>query len=318
MSEARENFPSVVRKSEKKGLSLKFAKKYLISRAKEEAWGKSITNKIVNFKQEDGKYSWGIEYTIPLRFQEVEPIFLDRLTELDTEELFTGKEIDKLAKHLRKTRFFWGVPRSSPEDYIRLPENITTIKVLDLAPQESMHRNIRNIQPASPYFKYLHKMQLGRRLLAQYKDTAVDKAMLILFGRSRSEISRRTAIYALIDKAFGNNKGQIELFEKTLKRSKARELLIIHAHGRDTDLIGEQGWEIGGPYFDEKQALGNKVDLAQVIEKYDNPEKIASILIHTCYIGDKKPPVKSVPVFRAQGLIGLSGADNTLISLPGK
>lgn len=294
-----------VEKAENLGRALQAT--YLEEKAERLVWRREITSTLVFFPRLNGKRSWGIEYSIPLCYEDTEKSFKEMLEGLDRENVVSKTELEEHLQERRNRRYYEGLPS------FKLPHNIRKIRVLDLSPQEGLPRRFRNIESKIPAFR-----SIGHRLQPRTEWSTIDKVISCL-----NYDPDRTKIYGVLDELFatclGIDEGKRELLKEILSRSQANELLFVHAHGY-SNVIGEQGQTVKGKYSNEFQAPGNDVDLAEVIEKYDHPETYAAILVHTCYFGNENPPVRRIPVFRVRGKSGTFhaglGLTKTLISLP--
>lgn len=286
---------------------------WLEENAEALAWARSIVSSTVLFPRPDGKMVWGVEYTIPLCFEDVEEVYKETLKQLDKKNILQEDDLNK-GLEKRKTRRFYRAT-----SLINLPDNIRKIRVLDLSPQEGLPKHLRNIDSKRSFYHVPYNIN---RLQMSSGKSVIDKVLLTLFQESLSNIKRIKALNELFYDVFGENKKEIELFKSILNNSKASEVLFVHAHGGSSNIIGEQTSPVVGKYADRRQVEGNRIDLTEVIEKYDKPKIFAAILVSTCYIGKEDPPVRSVPVFRIKGLSGgfrgTFGLNRTIVSLPEK
>jgi len=292
-------------------------------RALEVAWAKGITGRRVDFLQSDGKVVWGTEINIPLHFDSISGIYTELVKKFADEKDIRLSEVE-IYKSLKERKGRTWYHDSS----VGLPDKIRNIKILDLSPQENLNPNLRTIDSER---REWHPKTTEQRLTRQsYEDRIVDRAVLTFlsqtfFKNSPDDVQRRDALSDLFDNVFpsGNSDKQLQLFIKRLNVSKATDIVFIHAHGGYDDIVGEQDWEVKGNET-TWQANGNRIDLSQVIEEYDKPDKIGAILISTCYLGKELPPVKRVPVFRFWGKSAqnrgsskmIGNKDTTLVSLP--
>jgi len=264
------------------------------------SWGKSIKDRIVNFKQDDGKYAWGLEYSIPLRYKDIEEEFRKNIKKVDKKNTLTEEDIELFFQEEGERRLY------SEDQYLKIPMNITKIRVLDLSPQEGMPRSLKSIRLAGIKGKIRElfpQKSIGSRIRRESVTGEPNATKLPLIQAALNNSIRRKTLSELISNVLGGNDKEKKLLESVLRDSKASEMLIIAAHGGSDNDIGEQTGAVVGKYADGRQARGNWVDLAQVVEKYDKPEAFAAILIRTCYYGTDKPPVKSIPVFRPKGSV---------------
>jgi hypothetical protein len=280
----------------------------LEQKAYEYSWPKAITGRRVDFPQPDGKLIWGVEMEIPLRFESVRGIYEELFNKLATDGgiQIAEREIQKRAKERENRTWFTDLEKFG------IPDRIKSIRILDLAPQELLPKKIRDVDSKR---NWVHDLAGYRdsmeRLADQSADSRiVDRAMRVLGMGSRMTQQRSEALHDLLFDLFGDDKERIGRFKEIIERTGGNEILIVHAHGGYDNMIGEQ--------------TGNWVDLAQVVEKYDQPDKYGAILINTCYLGNEPPPVKRVPVFRAKGKTNSQGGvygynwNKLLVSEPSK
>lgn len=282
------------------------------SRAESVAWSRCITSSTVTFPRPDGKIVWGVEYNIPLLRNDTEDVYKDALKKYDKKNILREADVNILVEERRETRYYQG------PSFLKLPDKIEKIRILDLSPQEGMPKGLRNIKSLRNWHNDKH---ISRRVQEPAGKSVIDKVMGAIYGYSQSDQKRKKALDNLFIEVFSENKKEVELFKSVVNNSQGRELLFIHAHGGNSNIIGEQTGPVVGKYANEKQAEGNWIDLTEVIERYDNPKTFAAILVNTCYFGKEKPPVRRVPVFRMSGISGLGdfptfGFNKTLVSLP--
>jgi hypothetical protein len=145
----------------------------------------------------------------------------------------------------------------------------------------------------------------------------VDKAMTKFSRKTTDFLPRRKALDNLFKDIFQIKDGiSKKEFIETIRHSNANEILFIHAHGGDSNIIGEETTELKRDHG--KQSPGNQVEIERVVDEYDKPGKYAAILLLSCYIGTEDKRLESkVRVFSVQGL---SGRNRTFIGefLPSK
>lgn len=109
---------------------------------------------------------------------------------------------------------------------------------------------------------------------------------------------RFKSLNAMITWTFGpGNKGK-EKFNEVLKQSNGDTLVIVHGHSGDLSGMGEQ-------YQDEThnksggvvQSMGNFVSMEQILDRYNDSEKFAAVVLHGCNTEKGSVEAKKVPVF---------------------
>lgn len=288
----------------------------IIQEAVELSWATNITKKRVEFPREDGKIVWGFEIEIPLIFEgAVKDAYSNLASQLAQEKnisLSQGEIRHGLKENEGKTWF-------RDIDDIALPKNIKKIKILDLSPQEALPKKQRNIDSKRNFW---HD-EYPTNTLTRQPISLVDRALINLGMQSRSIQAKSEILQDIFYDVFVNNKAVLAHFREKLEKSKAEEILIIHAHGGYDDFIGEQGYEVKGKTA-QYQAEGNRISLTEVLDKYDQPEKYAAILVSTCYEGKDVSRRGKVVVYRTFGRSGggrpnynfIPTKNTTLISEP--
>lgn len=262
------------------------------------AWGKIITAKNVTFPQGDNTTTWGVEFNIPLEFNQARFVYENLVNRIERDRGFqipADIKQQNLAK-IKDSRYYNG-----PSN-IKLPEKIKSIKILDLAPQEILDKKDRNIPSHRSWYHEKHPI---RDIVRRDKDkTAIDRVVSVLFKEDLGAHTRVKALNNLFKDLFGpESRGEIERFLFELDKSDASEIVFIHAHGGKDEVIGEESMIVKRDQ--DKQNPGNRIHFDQVLDRYDDPSKTAAILLVSCYIGkDSKRPVKKVPVFSVDGLSG--------------
>ncbi|MEK7634040.1 MAG: hypothetical protein AAB437_04315 [Patescibacteria group bacterium] len=223
-----------------------------------------MSGRRVDFPSEEG-LTWGIELTIPLNY----PILRNALKNVSG---------------------------------INIPDHIDTITYLDVAPQESLPKNIRNIRTKKYSFLPSQLEVLARKTISSSKNEKLQET----FNVPRpSDMQRSAQVERMITEVFGNNQKGKDDFNEYVSKNKANELVIVHGHGGSELIIGEQyndgtTAEDGTPI----QKKGNRIKIDKVLERYNNPKKHAAILLHNCHSSDEKVIAKKVPVFMPIGHVG--------------
>lgn len=203
-----------------------------------------------------------------------------------------GVEVDiDLSDNLARARF--------QESSFKIPSQINKIKYLELAPQEALSPEDRTIRsnikprsirggsslisvatPAPPGNPTLEKIRSGFNLL------------------SPKDEERFKSLHAMITWTFGpGGKGE-QKFNEVLKESKGDTLVIVHGHSGDLSDMGEQ-------YPDETkdesgnivQRKNNLVPISDILNRYDDPNKFAALVLHGCNTDKGTVEAKNVPVF---------------------
>ncbi|MDO8488256.1 MAG: hypothetical protein Q7S31_02985 [bacterium] len=184
-----------------------------------------------------------------------------------------------------------------------IPSHIQAIRYLDLAPQESLDRKDRNIRSK-------HGDSEGLTGLGSLVSVTAKPAILNiepLFGLliPRPYRTLRNMFLTMIT----DRKSQ-ERFNNILSNSTGHEILIAYGHGLgDPFSLGEQYWDKPTAKPGQRQQHeGNTVTAEEVLERYNDPEKISAIILRSCYIGKDGVRAKKIPVVRAQGVV----ANNTI------
>jgi hypothetical protein len=87
--------------------------------------------------------------------------------------------------------------------------------------------------------------------------------------------------------------------------STANEIVIVHGHGGGEPWsVGEQDLTRPSSHGQTLQREGNKVEVEEILEKYDNRKKYAAVLLVACNEGEKTIEARGVPVFYVKGLTG--------------
>jgi len=256
----------------------------------DKAWVKGIRVGMVVFPQEDGLFSLGLEVKIPMQFDVIKDVAKSEALKLSEKQAISleGRNLEKDLE--RKGKGGWFIDHEFP-----LPESIKWITYLDLSFQENtLPRKLRDADIKSPRGWY-HDLILANRI-----DRLLDNKHGFIgsgFGLYNTSLKRGNALTGVFKDVFGSNSDEAQKFIERLNISEGNEILIVHGHSGFTDVVSEKGYSGSG----DKMRAVNGVDIKQVIERYNDPGKYAAILVHSCYLLDKPPPVKDIPVYRGRG-----------------
>lgn len=281
------------------------------------AWNKSITGRRVDFIQtdEEGKQTlvWGLEIEIPLYSEDIAGAFAGVMRELDQrgQSFLIDADITWCFEKFNRGRMYSG------KYDIPLPPTIRKIRLVDLAPQESLRRKDRNIKSTTNSFNLdadLFNNPIVKKLMGSTQEAAFNSPILQWFMANRTLARRQGAFDELFFDIFAEDKQGIKRFLEILSHNSAPELLVVMAHGGDDALIGEQTSVFEPDAFTSQQieqnqivipqAKGNWLDMRQVLQKYDKPDQFAAILFRSCHTGGKLPPVENVTTVRPIGTVG--------------
>lgn len=228
------------------------------------SWARGISGRRVDFPSDEG-LAWGIELTIPL-------------------------DNDRLRNIIKA---IYGID---------LPKHIDTIIYLDVSPQESLPKSQRNIRTKKWSFLPSQLEVLAQKTVS---NQIIEKLTKTLNFSRPSDLKRQYKVQELISDVFGNNKEEKEKFNKHVAESRANKLVIVHGHGGFNSIIGEQ-YDDGtnAPDGTPIQKKGNSIHIEEVLDRYNDPEKYAAILLHNCHSSDEQVVAKKVPVFMPVGHVG--------------
>lgn len=275
------------------------------------AYSYGITSTTVDFPHKNGKKSWGVEIEVPLRFEPVKHIYNEifKKNTNDNNLQATPEEVQKRVSTLEETTWL---------NCIDLPNNIKKIRILNVAPQESLPKKQRTIDSR---LNSNIKNPITNITSPPSENSFINKLLFSLQLSSTNELKRKRAFEDIFYEIFSGNTDKIKQFQDILKNSNAEEILIVLGHSGDDDYagdeVGEQGWSVNGP-SSTWQSPGNRIKITEILEKYNQPEKFGALIFDTCYLGKKNPPVKDIPVYRVQGHSGMGvyGKTKLLLSLP--
>lgn len=200
----------------------------------------------------------------------------------------TGRRVD-FTKNLPLA---WGIEIDVPIDEIQrerlsrkngivLPDRINLLKYLDLAPQESIFPDYRNMGKDD-----------------EWEYTNLD--YLVSGGRQSAyaEKRRRKATEDLFFRVFGSNSPEKNLFNGLINKMPGNTILAVEGHSWNTP------WEIGehrshDPQRSKERKLqktGNDVPVWKILKSYNNPRVIAGIIIIACYCGYRKVKNLDIPL----------------------
>lgn len=244
------------------------------------SWAAGMTKRVVDFPSKEGP-AFGIEYTIPL----------DRI-ERDRIKLYVGIEI---------------------------PPHVQNIVFLDLAPQESLPRKQRMIGSKRLGIFPSDTTKITRSLQGS---ELVEKITAVFNFDRLVDSERRKTLEDMLHDLFGGNTEIKNKFSLILKGSKGTDIVLVCGHGGgDPYVIGEQ---FNTQVLDTKghpiRKKGNDVPIEALLDRYNNSQQHAAILLHSCYTGNHGISAINVPLVYSKGLIGgmksVLGYTNTRMSLP--
>jgi len=210
----------------------------------------------------------------------------------------TGRRVD----FTNKLPLAWGIEIELPFDSIeksrlynkykiKIPEHIDTFKFLDLNPQESLPKKLRNIS-ANPEYendeRSLHALVASERI------------------SKRAQLNRRRTMEDLFFYVFGWNEEEKDKFNSILAKCRGNTILVVEGHSWDAP------WKIGefdnfGPDDPEARKFqkgGNKVPVREILKRYNDQDEYAAILLFACYNGEKKVKAIDVPFAYGLGVVG--------------
>lgn len=259
------------------------------------AWSKGVSARHVEFPQPDGKLVWAIEYRIPLRFEDIKGIYTNIVKDLAEKSKIKVSE-DELQMGIDQNQ---GETFFRSEDGTNIPKNITAIRIVDLSPQEALPISIRNLKGKRNFWHDTYNLI---KLTRQEKDISQMTSLESLENNDLMKERNEALNDLLADTFYGNNEQKDE-FLKVTTAAQTKEILFIHSHGGYDNIIGEDADRVKGKDA-EFQTPGNRIDLQKVIEKYDDPNKYACILINACYMGTSNDLESKLKVFRLRGFSG--------------
>lgn len=170
---------------------------------------------------------------------------------------------------------------------MEIPDKVTNIRILDLKPEESIPSGQRIIGRTNEY-----QSALLDTLARKDPETDLDEESFpIPFRSGRLFVLMRSILRSHVDNT--------EIFNKVLNNSKGSSILIITGHGGGSD------WHVGeatgdrpiNQYGETFGSIGNSIRLVSVLDKYDDIDKYAAILITACNPQGVKLKSKKVPIF---------------------
>ena len=207
----------------------------------------------------------------PSRFE-----IVGRRVDFETNPLAWGIELDIPIGITEKVKIF---ERSS----VQIPHRITTITYLDLNPQESLRKNLRNIQSDERSYRNTSLYDLANRVE----------------GSDEIRIRRLSDLFFL---SFGNNLDKIEKFNLHLSKSRAKKIAIAYGHGGCLPItLGEQSLYQPRGELSKIQKKGNEVPVGKILIRYNNPEIYTGILIATCTYPEKRITPLKVSIVYVSG-----------------
>lgn len=192
-----------------------------------------------------------------------------------------------------------------------LPEKVTQIDYLTLAPQESLDPQARTITSDR---KVTFKANSYLENIAQTTHLSGDDHYTT--DRPGEEIGRRLA------STFGEDKQAQKLFAQTVIGRDNNKILIITGHGpgpKPEFQIGEQGINRFSDEGPIRQAPGNMINVNDLLAEITKKETYAAIVLNNCNTENQKV-VATVPVFYTDGISSVahvrSGASKSTHFIP--
>ena len=209
------------------------------------------------------------------------------------EGLAWGVEVDiDISDNLVRSRF--------QENSFEIPEHITKVKFLDLAPQEALPPDQRTIRSK---LKPVDKIRGGSSLVsvatpAKQGNPTAEK-IREGFNLLRPEDQERfKSLNAIITWTFGPVGEGKNRFNDILKQAKGDTLVIVHGHSSDLSGMGEQyPDDVTDRLGNIIQRKNNLVSIGEILDKYNDPDKFAAVVLHGCNSGKGDVESKKVPVF---------------------
>ncbi len=224
-------------------------------------WGKEITGRRVDFgKPGEGEgLAWGIEVSIPVD--------------------------SKIRDDMKKAG-------------ILLPEHVTEIDFLDMRPQESLPKKLRNIESN-------HKESVVTSLEKIVETSVIDNDTMPFDDLINRHRPSRT-LTRILDSVFVFNKDKIDEFNNNLQNSKGNKLVIVEGHGGGDPLeIGEYDWQqtvdSDGNII---QKMRNAADIDKILDKYDQPTEVAAVVFRACNSKKAEINPRKVMFVHTSGLTG--------------
>ena len=207
------------------------------------------------------------------------------------EGLAWGVEVDiDISDSLVRARF--------EEQSFEIPNHITKIKYLEMAPQEALPPNLRTIRSKMKPESFLGSSSLVPVATpAPYRNPTIEKVRNAFNLLSSEDQKRFRELRAMVDWSLVTGAAK-KRFNEILKQSKGDTLVIVHGHSSDLSGMGEQ-------YPDEThdksgkiiQRMYNFVPMDEILSRYDDPNRFAAIVLHGCNTQKGLVEAKNVPVF---------------------
>ena len=212
-----------------------------------------------------------------------------------------GVEVDiDISDNLVRSRF--------QETSFKIPDHITKIKFLELAPQEALSPELRTVRST---LKPVDKIRGGSSLIsvatpAKQGNPVVEKIREGFNILRPEDEARFKSLQAMVDWSLVTSAGK-KRFNEIIKQSKGDTLVIVHGHSGDLSGMGEQ-------YPDEThdksggivQRMNNFVPIDEILYRYNDSDKFAAIVLHGCNTGKGVVEAKNIPVFYPT--IGVKGS----------
>lgn len=232
-------------------------------------WGRELTGRRVDFgKPGEGEgLSWGIEVSIPID--------------------------DKIRKDMKNAGYL-------------IPDKITTIQFLDLRPQESLPKKLRNIES--------NHDEKRVTLLEKIADTTVSDNTTLPFEEIINLNRPSRTLTRLLDSVFVFNKDKVREFNNQLQQSTGSKLVIVDGHaGGDPLELGEYDWQ---KTVDSEgniiQKSRNAVAVDDILERYNKQGDVSGIVLHSCNKDNAEIRPRNFTIAHSSGYLGESGKLSSL------
>lgn len=205
------------------------------------------------------------------------------------------------------------------ESSFKIPSHIKNITYLELAPQEALPPDQRTIRS-----KIMPRSIRGGSALMEVATPAKpgNPTFEIIrhgFNLIRPEDSSRVkALHGMITWVFGPSDENKKRFNEILEKSTGDSLVIVHGHSSDMSGMGEQ---YPDPMKDDQgniiQREHNFVPIDSILDRYNDPNTYAAIVLHGCNSEKGEVKAKKVPVFYPMSAVKSSDNPQFPWSKPG-
>ena len=227
------------------------------------------------------------------------------------EGLAWGIEVDiDISDNLVRSRF--------QETSFKIPDHIKKIKYLELAPQEALPPDQRTIRSHMKPRSILGSSSLIPVATPAKQGNPTFEKIRHGFNILRPEDEARfKSLRAMVNWSLVTQTGK-KRFNEVLKETKGDTLVIVHGHSADLSGMGEQ-------YLDEThnksggivQRMYNFVPMDEILERYNDSDKFAAIVLHGCNTEKGVVEAKKIPVFYPTSGVKQSPDPGFIWSKPG-